>query len=215
MSAPTYRSEDDLETACRKIREKLTAGIEKRLDADAPVGFLLSGGLDSSLVCAVAARCSKKPIRTFSIGMDIDAIDLKYAREVADYLEADHTEVIIAKADVLEALDPRWWPCLAPTTSPPSGPPSVCIWYANTSMSTQTCGCCSPVRSPTSSSATNTRISPPAQRNSRRKPKSESGSCICTMFSGQTGASASIPWRPGCPSATWTLWNTLWLLTRR
>ena len=77
MSAPAYRSEDDLETACRKIREKLTAGIEKRLDADAPVGFLLSGGLDSSLVCAVAARCSKKPIRTFSIGMDIDAIDLK------------------------------------------------------------------------------------------------------------------------------------------
>lgn len=104
MSAPAYRSEDDLETACRKIREKLTAGIEKRLDADAPVGFLLSGGLDSSLVCAVAARCSKKPIRTFSIGMDIDAIDLKYAREVADYLGADHTEVIITKADVLEAL---------------------------------------------------------------------------------------------------------------
>lgn len=68
------------------------------------MGFLLSGGLDSSLVCAVAARCSKKPIRTFSIGMDIDAIDLKYAREVADYLGADHTEVIITKADVLEAL---------------------------------------------------------------------------------------------------------------
>ena len=104
MSAPANRSEEEVETASPKIRETLTAGIEKRLDADAPVGFLLSGGLDSSLVCAVAARCSKKPIRTFSIGMDIDAIDLKYAREVADYLGADHTEVIITKADVLEAL---------------------------------------------------------------------------------------------------------------
>ena len=104
MSKPACRCEDDLETACRHIREKLTAGIEKRLDADAPVGFLLSGGLDSSLVCAVAARASKKPIRTFSIGMDTDAIDLKYARQVADYLGADHTEVIITKEDVLQAL---------------------------------------------------------------------------------------------------------------
>lgn len=47
---------DDLETACTHIREKLVAGVEKRLVADAKVGFLLSGGLDSSLVCAIAAR---------------------------------------------------------------------------------------------------------------------------------------------------------------
>ena len=97
-------SSDDLETACGHIHDKLVAGIEKRLDADAPVGFLLSGGLDSSLVCAVAARLSKKPIKTFSIGMDLDAIDLKYARQVADYIGSDHTEVIITKDDVLEAL---------------------------------------------------------------------------------------------------------------
>ena len=97
-------SSDDLETACGHIHDKLVAGIEKRLDADAPMGFLLSGGLDSSLVCAVAARLSKKPIKTFSIGMDLDAIDLKYARQVADYIGSDHTEVIITKDDVLEAL---------------------------------------------------------------------------------------------------------------
>ena len=97
-------SSDDLETACGHIHDKLVAGIEKRLDADAPVGFLLSGGLDSSLVCAVAARLSQKPIKTFSIGMDLDAIDLKYARQVADYIGSDHTEVIITKDDVLEAL---------------------------------------------------------------------------------------------------------------
>ena len=97
-------SSDDLETACGHIHDKLVAGIEKRLDADAPVGFLLSGGLDSSLVCAVAARLSKKPIKTFSLGMDLDAIDLKYARQVADYIGSDHTEVIITKDDVLEAL---------------------------------------------------------------------------------------------------------------
>lgn len=95
---------DDLETVCRKIHDKLVAGIAKRLDADAPLGFLLSGGLDSSLVCSVATKILNKPIRTFSIGMDTDAIDLKYAREVADYIKSIHTEVIITKEDVLKAL---------------------------------------------------------------------------------------------------------------
>lgn len=96
---------DDLETACKKIHEKLVAGIEKRLVADAKVGFLLSGGLDSSLVCAVAARKSDKPIRTFAIGMATDAIDLKYAKEVADYIGSEHTEVIITRDDVIASLD--------------------------------------------------------------------------------------------------------------
>lgn len=97
---------DDLETVCKNIREKLIAGIEKRLDADAPVGFLLSGGLDSSLVCAVSQKLLKKPIKTFAIGMNTDAIDLKYAKEVADYIGSDHTEVIIDKEQVLKAIEP-------------------------------------------------------------------------------------------------------------
>ena len=96
---------DDVETICSKIHEKLVKGIEKRLIADAKVGFLLSGGLDSSLVCAIAARKSKEPIRTFAIGMSEDAIDLKYAKQVADYIGSDHTEVIITKEDVLAALE--------------------------------------------------------------------------------------------------------------
>ncbi len=96
----------DLETVCDNIREKLIAGVEKRLVADAKVGFLLSGGLDSSLVCAIAARKSRTPIRTFAIGMSEDAIDLKYAKQVADYIGSDHTEVIISQKDVLAALEP-------------------------------------------------------------------------------------------------------------
>lgn len=95
---------DDLDTICANIHEKLVKGIEKRLDADAPLGFLLSGGLDSSLVCAVSAKILNKPIRTFAIGMSTDAIDLKYAKEVADYIGSDHQEIIITKDDVLAAL---------------------------------------------------------------------------------------------------------------
>ena len=97
---------DDLETVCTNIHDKLVAGVKKRLVADAKVGFLLSGGLDSSLVCAIAARESEKPIRTFAIGMSEDAIDLKYAKQVADYIHSDHTEVIISREDVLAALEP-------------------------------------------------------------------------------------------------------------
>ena len=95
----------DLDEICRNIHDKLVAGIEKRLDADAPVGFLLSGGLDSSLVCAVSAKILGKPIRTFAIGMSEDAIDLKYAKEVADYIGSDHTEVIITAGDVISSLE--------------------------------------------------------------------------------------------------------------
>ena len=91
---------------CRELRARLIAGVEKRLDADAPVGFLLSGGLDSSLVCAIAAKKLGKPIRTFSIGMNTDAIDLKYARKVAGFIGSEHTEVIITRQDVLDALEP-------------------------------------------------------------------------------------------------------------
>lgn len=92
---------DDLETACTHIREKLVAGVEKRLVADAKVGFLLSGGLDSSLVCAIAAKKSKTPIKTFVSGMSEDAIDLKYARQVADYIGSDHTEIYITPDEVI------------------------------------------------------------------------------------------------------------------
>ena len=96
---------DDLDTICSRIHEKLTAGVEKRLVADAKVGYLLSGGLDSSLVCAIAAQKSDKPIRTFAIGMEKDAIDLKYAKQVADFIGSDHTEVYMSKQQVLDSLD--------------------------------------------------------------------------------------------------------------
>lgn len=95
---------DDTETVCRNIHDKLTEGIRKRLDSDAPLGFLLSGGLDSSLVCAISARILDRPIRTFAIGMSEDAIDLKYAKEVADHIGSEHTEIIITKEDVISSL---------------------------------------------------------------------------------------------------------------
>ncbi len=94
----------DLDEIFKNINEKLTAGIEKRLQADVPVGFLCSGGLDSSLVCAVAAKMLDKPIKTFAVGIEDDPIDTKYAKIVADYLGADHTEVLFTKQDIFDTL---------------------------------------------------------------------------------------------------------------
>ena len=96
---------DDIDDICRNIHEKLILGVEKRLDADVPVGFLLSGGLDSSLVCAIAARLLGRPIETYAVGMSTDAIDLKYARQVAEHIGSHHHEVYITREDVLEALE--------------------------------------------------------------------------------------------------------------
>lgn len=95
---------EPLEEICQGIHDRLVKAVEKRLDADAPVGFLLSGGLDSSLVCGIAARLLDKPLRTFAIGMDTDAIDLQYARQAADFMGAEHTEVLMTKKQVLDSL---------------------------------------------------------------------------------------------------------------
>ncbi|MCR5624731.1 MAG: asparagine synthase B [Lachnospiraceae bacterium] len=106
ISHPEKMHQDDIEEISVNIHDLLIKGIEKRLDSDSPVGFLLSGGLDSSLVCGIAANILDKPLETYAIGMDIDAIDLKYAREVADYIHSNHHEVIISKQDVIDALEP-------------------------------------------------------------------------------------------------------------
>ena len=109
MTAVKSVHHGSLDEICTAIREKLVAGVEKRLVSDAKVGFLLSGGLDSSLVCAIAARASDehghKPIRTFAIGMEGDAIDLKYARQAADFLGSEHTEVTMTREEVLASLE--------------------------------------------------------------------------------------------------------------
>jgi asparagine synthase (glutamine-hydrolysing) len=87
--------DEEIEDITKNIHDLLVKGVEKRLDSDTPVGFLLSGGLDSSLVCGIAADILGKPLETWAIGMDIDAIDLKYAKQVADYIGSNHHEIIM------------------------------------------------------------------------------------------------------------------------
>ena len=83
------------------IRELLQKAVKKRLISDRPIGCLLSGGLDSSVIASILAKNGIKS--TFSIGFK-DSIDLQYARIVAKYLDTNHHEVILTYDEALKAI---------------------------------------------------------------------------------------------------------------
>ena len=94
----------DIKVIYKNITDRFIDAVERRLDSERNIGFLLSGGLDSSLVVAVATKIlGYKHVSTFSIGMR-NATDLKYAREVANHLQTDHTEVVFTKEEGLAAI---------------------------------------------------------------------------------------------------------------
>ena len=103
-AAPSTVVIDDEALALSGIRDRLTEAVHKRLDADVPLGFLLSGGLDSSLVCGIAARALSKPLVTFAVGLRDKPIDMPYARQVADYLGSDHHEVYFEMDEAISGL---------------------------------------------------------------------------------------------------------------
>lgn len=85
----------------RQLRSILEESIRLRLRSDVPLGIFLSGGIDSTVVTALAAHASETPVRTFSIGFENEAYDeLQYARAVADCYETDHHEFTIDHGDV-------------------------------------------------------------------------------------------------------------------
>lgn len=94
----------DYKVAQNVVRELLVASVRKRLMSDRPIGFLLSGGLDSSLVASIASRHLTEPITTFSIGLP-GSPDLIAAKKVAGYLNSNHHEIVISTDDILAALE--------------------------------------------------------------------------------------------------------------
>lgn len=86
------------------IRNAIINAVRRRLDADRPVAFLLSGGVDSSLVSAIGQRILGVPIKTFCCGMK-GGTDLKYAKMVADHIGSHHNEVYFTAEDGVNALE--------------------------------------------------------------------------------------------------------------
>ena len=91
--------------SCNILASILESSVRKRLMSDRPVGFLLSGGLDSSLIASIGAKYYEEPISTFSIGMNVDAPDLKYARKVSEFIGSNHKEFIFSFEEGCDAIE--------------------------------------------------------------------------------------------------------------
>jgi asparagine synthase (glutamine-hydrolysing) len=93
----------------REIERVLEDSVQRCLDADVPVGMFLSGGVDSSLVAALAAR-HYPTLRSFSVGFEeSEWSELAYARKVAGHLGLEHYETIVHPRDVLKILPRLVW----------------------------------------------------------------------------------------------------------
>lgn len=97
-------SEEDY---CQRINSLLTSSVEKRMMSERPLGCLLSGGLDSSLVAGILAKKLKaqgKQLETFSIGLE-GSPDIYAAQKVADHIGSKHHSIICSEQDFLDELE--------------------------------------------------------------------------------------------------------------
>jgi asparagine synthase (glutamine-hydrolysing) len=91
--------------ALEALEATLTKAVGRQLVADVPVGNFLSGGIDSSLITAIAQKCVNRPIKTFTIGFSEAGFDeAVFAKKVAAALGTDHTELYLGAQDALNVI---------------------------------------------------------------------------------------------------------------
>ena len=89
------------------VETALQAAVTAQAVADVPVGAFLSGGIDSSLIVALLAQSTNTTVRTFTVGFsEHEADESRFAREVAERLGTEHTEVLLSASEAL-AMVPR------------------------------------------------------------------------------------------------------------
>jgi asparagine synthase (glutamine-hydrolysing) len=109
LSSQMQESDDEI---LSQLDLLLCDSVKRRMVADVPLGALLSGGIDSSLVTALMAEQSDRPINTFSIGFqEREFNEAPYAREIARHLKTNHTELYAEPSHALEMVDklPYWY----------------------------------------------------------------------------------------------------------
>ena len=104
LPVPEQPRRPPVDACCEELRALIAASVAEQMIADVPLGFFLSGGVDSSVVVAAAASTGTR-IATFSIGFDSDAAsETPFAREVAARFGTDHHERILSQAHAQELL---------------------------------------------------------------------------------------------------------------
>ena len=112
---PSHRADgaplfDSPEEWLEAVAAALRLAVERRLVADVPVGVLLSGGLDSSLIVGLLRERGQDALSTFSIGFDTlggeDGDEFRWSDVVAEHFATDHHRIRVPTADVLSALEP-------------------------------------------------------------------------------------------------------------
>ena len=94
------------EEAKAGLKQLLEESVKRRMISDVPLGTFLSGGYDSSLITAIAAKISDTPVKTFSIGFgDKDYNEAEYAAEISKYLGTDHTERYISEDEMYNLVE--------------------------------------------------------------------------------------------------------------
>lgn len=106
------RSVEDIETSAEVWRDRVLAAlrtaVDRRMVADVPVGVLLSGGVDSSVIVALLAEAGQKDLKTFSIGFE-DAHgevgnEYQYSDLIAERFATDHHKIFIPSSEMIEAM---------------------------------------------------------------------------------------------------------------
>ena len=98
---PQQNEEEQLQ----RLDDLLTAAVSDRLISDVPLGALLSGGIDSSVIVALMQKISSTPPRTFSVGFKEKGYnEAPWAARVAKHLETEHTELYVTANDALDVI---------------------------------------------------------------------------------------------------------------
>ncbi len=104
VPTPERPRSPSIDECCEELRALVERSVTEQMISDVPLGFFLSGGVDSSVVVAAAASTGRR-ISTFSIGFDSDAAsETPFAREVATSFDTDHHERILSQAHAQELL---------------------------------------------------------------------------------------------------------------
>ncbi|WP_075721214.1 asparagine synthase (glutamine-hydrolyzing) [Roseburia sp. 499] len=88
------------------VKELIYDSVKLRMNADVPVGTFLSGGIDSTLITAMAQEIKGSKIRTYTIGFETkEENEAIYAKEIAKHIGTDHTELYITQKDLIDMLE--------------------------------------------------------------------------------------------------------------